>query len=58
MITPNETSNGKFFGGNDTNSHRPMWLIARDYNRKSVELYGQVTSVCRHKVESTRRILG
>lgn len=31
------------------NRNRPMWLIAADYNKRSVELNGNVTTTLRRK---------
>ena len=48
-----------YVGGNETNRGRPIWEIAKDFNRESIEKNGHVTVVVRRdNPGKTRRILG
>ncbi|AZU97815.1 hypothetical protein [Vibrio phage LP.2] len=53
-----ETSSMMYIGGNESQRGNPIWIIASNHNKESVETNGHVTVVRRRKVNKIRPILG
>lgn len=52
------TGNEFFVGGNEQSRNRPMWIIARDFNKESLKQNGRHAKRVRRQVESYQRVLG